>query len=226
LTLPESISAIRSRIAAACARAGRGPDEVTLIAVTKTVPIDVVRQARAAGIGHFGENYAKELAAKSSEVPATWHFIGRLQRGTASRVADHADVVHSAEPGPALRHIGARVAGRGGTIPCLAQVDFTGTRQGVRPEDLAGFLTEAQPMVGIAVVGLMTLPPWTADPEATRPYFARLRELRDGLREGFPQVRELSMGMSGDYEVAVEEGATMVRIGTALFGPRPEKDRH
>jgi PLP dependent protein len=226
LTLPESISVVRSRISAACARAGRSDDDVTMIAVTKTVPVDVVRRAREAGIDHFAENYANELTAKSSAVPATWHFIGRLQRGTASRVADHADVVHSAEPGAALRSLGARVARRGGTIPCLAQVDFTGARHGVRPEDLVGFLTDAQPLAGITFVGLMTLPLWTGDPEATRPYFARLRELRDGLGEGFPGVRELSMGMSGDYEVAVEEGATMVRIGTALFGPRPENRKN
>jgi pyridoxal phosphate enzyme (YggS family) len=225
LTLPEAISVVRSRISAACARAGRGDDDVTMIAVTKTVPVDVVRRAREAGIDHFAENYANELTAKSSAVPATWHFIGRLQRGTASRVADHADVVHSAEPGAALRRLGARVARRGDTIPCLAQVDFTGGRHGVRPEDLVPFLTDVETSAGVSFVGLMTLPPW-GDPEATRPYFARLRELRDGLREGFPGVRELSMGMSGDYEVAVEEGATMVRIGTALFGPRPENRKH
>jgi pyridoxal phosphate enzyme (YggS family) len=220
-TLQERISAVRARISAARGRSGRLSGEVTLIAVTKTVPTELVRQARDAGIEHFAENYAGELAAKAPQVPATWHFLGKLQRGTAARVADHAAVIHSAEPGRALEHIAARADRRGSTIACLVQVDFTGARQGVRPEEAAAFIEEIEGLPGIDVTGLMTLPPWAEDPEATRPYFARLRELRNDLAEGHPRVRELSMGMSVDYEVAVEEGATMVRIGTALFGPRP-----
>ena len=221
-TLQDSISAVRERIAAACRRSGRAPEDVTLIAVTKTVPIELVRQAWDAGVEHLAENYAKELAAKAPQVPATWHFLGKLQRGTAARVADHASVIHSAESGRALEHIAARAVRRGLTISCLVQVDFTGARQGVRPEEVAAFVGEAESLPGIDVTGLMTIPPWAEDPEATRPYFVRLRELREDLVKGHPEVRELSMGMSGDYEVAVEEGATMVRIGTALFGPRPK----
>jgi PLP dependent protein len=223
-TLRASISAVRAGIAAACGRSGRPVRDVTLIAVTKTVRIDLVHQARDAGIEHFGENYANELAAKSSRVPGTWHFLGKLQRGTASRVADHAHVIHSAEPGRALEHLAARTARRGASLACLVQVDFTGTRQGVRPEDVPAFVTEASGMDGIAITGLMTLPPWSEDPEASRPFFAGLRGLRDELARDHPRVRELSMGMSGDYEVAVEEGATMVRIGTALFGARPARE--
>jgi pyridoxal phosphate enzyme (YggS family) len=222
-SLREAISIVRSRISDACRRSGRSPQEVTLVAVTKTVPIDVVRKARQAGIEHFAENYANELKAKAPEVPATWHFIGKLQRGTAGHVADHATVVHSAEPGEALQRIAARAARTGTTIRCLVQVDFTGGRNGVPPEDIPGFAATAEGMVGISLVGLMTLPPWSGDPEATRRYFARLRELRDALQRGHPAVQELSMGMSGDYEVAVEEGATMVRVGRSIFGPRPGK---
>jgi pyridoxal phosphate enzyme (YggS family) len=220
--LPDRIATVRERIAEACRSSGRSPDEVMLVAVTKTVPLDVVREARACGIEHFAENYAKELAAKSTRIPATWHFVGKLQRGTAARVADHADVIHSAEPGRALEHVGDRAARAGRRIPCLVQVDFTKARQGVSPEELPAFVEAVAEHRGVTVIGLMTLPPWAEDPEASRPYFARLRDLRDRLGTSHPTLRELSMGMSADYEVAVEEGATMVRVGTALFGLRPK----
>jgi pyridoxal phosphate enzyme (YggS family) len=222
-TIRDSISAVRAGISAACRRSGRSAEDVTLIAVTKTVPIELVLQARHAGIEHFAENYANELAAKAPQVRGTWHFLGKLQRGTAARVADHADVIHSAEPGRALDHIAARADRSGRTIACLVQVDFTGARQGVRPEDVSAFVGAAEGLPGIEVTGLMTLPPLAEGPEASRAYFARLRGLRDEVAKGHPGVHELSMGMSGDYRVAVEEGATMVRIGTALFGPRPER---
>jgi pyridoxal phosphate enzyme (YggS family) len=220
-TLRDAIGHVRSSIESACARAGRDPSEVLLVAVTKTVSLDVIRQARAMDLDHFGENYATELAAKAAQVQATWHFIGRLQRGTAHRVADHAQVVHSAEPGRALQRLARRASSEGRSIRCLIQTDFTGGRQGVPPEETPGAVQACAAVEGIAVVGLMTLPPWTDDPEATRPYFARLCELRDRIHPRHPEVVELSMGMSGDYEVAVEEGATMLRIGTALFGSRP-----
>jgi pyridoxal phosphate enzyme (YggS family) len=219
-SLEASISAVRAGIAAACGRAGRLAEEVVLVAATKGVPIDLIRQARASGLDQFAENYATELAAKAPQVEARWHFIGKLQRGTAARIAAHADLVHSAEPGHALERLANRAASRGVTIPCLVQVDFATTRQGVDPDGVDGFVRKAARLDGIAIVGLMTLPPLTGDPEASRPYFARLRELLDRLRKRRPGLRELSMGMSGDYEVAVEEGATMVRVGTALFGPR------
>ena len=219
--LRAAIAAVRSGIEAACDRSGRNHREVLLVAVTKTVPVQVIEAARAEGLHEFAENYANELAAKATEVEATWHFIGKLQRGTAHRVAEHADVVHSAEPGRALERLAARATSQGKMVRCLLQVDFTGRRQGVAPEEAAGAVGACGSLEGLHLVGLMTLPPWTEDPEATRPYFARLRALRDRLRKAHPDVAELSMGMSGDYEVAVEEGATMVRVGTALFGSRP-----
>jgi pyridoxal phosphate enzyme (YggS family) len=190
------------------------------VAVTKTVPAELIEAARSEGLEDFAENYASELAEKAPRIRATWHFIGKLQRGTVNRVAEHADVVHSAEPGRAFTRLAARAASAGKVLPCLLQVDFAGGRQGVGPDDAAGAVDSWGTRDGIRLVGLMTLPPWTGDPEATRPYFRRLRELRDRLRQAHPDVAELSMGMSGDYEVAVEEGATMVRVGTALFGPR------
>jgi pyridoxal phosphate enzyme (YggS family) len=220
----DAVAAVRSGMASACVRSGRDPGEVLLVAVTKTVPVHLIEAARSEGIRDFAENYAAELADKASLVNATWHFIGKLQRGTVHRVADRAEVVHSAEPGRALDRLAARAASGGRAIRCLLQVDFTGRRQGVRPEDARGAVEECASIRGVQLIGLMTLPPWTGDPEATRPYFARLRALRDQLRESHPEVAELSMGMSGDYEVAVEEGATMVRVGTALFGARPARD--
>jgi uncharacterized pyridoxal phosphate-containing UPF0001 family protein len=138
-------------------------------------------------------------------------------------VADHADVVHSAEPGHALQMLGRRrSAGRAEPVPVLIEVDFTGHRQGVAPEDLAAAAGAVAATEGVALRGVMTIAPPDPDPEAARPWFARLRDLRDGLLRRFPDAGEISMGMSLDYEVAVEEGATMVRVGTAVFGPRPD----
>ncbi|MGH2554867.1 MAG: YggS family pyridoxal phosphate-dependent enzyme [Actinomycetota bacterium] len=220
-TLRRNIAAVRRRIQAACDRSGRDPGDVLLVAVTKTVSVDVIVEARSQGVDDFAENYASELVAKAPLVEATWHFIGKVQRGTAHHVADHSDVIHSAEPGRALERIGRRAASVGKRIRCLLQVDYTELRQGLRPEDVPGAVEACSSLDGIVVAGLMTLPPWLGDPEATRPFFAHLRILRDRIRSAHPGVVELSMGMSGDYEVAVEEGATMVRIGTALFGPSP-----
>jgi PLP dependent protein len=219
--LRSAIAHVRSGIASACRRSGRDPREVLLVAVTKTVPLRVIEAARDEGLSDFAENYANELAAKASAVDATWHYIGRLQRGTVRHVAEFAEVVHSGEPGRALERLAARAASAGKLVRCLLQVDFTGGRQGVAPDETAGAVEGCASLEGVRLVGLMTLPPWTGDPEAARPFFERLRALRDQLRRTHPELAELSMGMSGDYEVAVEEGATMVRVGTALFGSRP-----
>jgi pyridoxal phosphate enzyme (YggS family) len=215
-----AVDAARARIREAAVRAGRDPRDVALVAVTKSVHVDRVRRARELGLEHFGENYANSLAEKAPVVPATWHFLGKLQYGTAPRVAAHADVVHSAEPGRSLRRLAGRAAEAGREIRCLVQVDFTGRRQGIGPEEVESFVSGARHTDGLRFVGLMTMPPWTGDAEAGRSSFARLRELRDRLRRRWPDLAELSMGMSSDFDVAVEEGATMVRVGTALFGER------
>jgi pyridoxal phosphate enzyme (YggS family) len=218
----QALATIRARVAEAARRSGRDPREVRLVAVTKGVSPVRVQEALAAGLTDFGENYASELAAKASLLPgATWHFIGKLQTGTAPRVADHARWVHSGEPGRALERVARRAARSGRDLEVLVQVDFTGRRQGVAPEDVEDALRAISELPAVRVVGLMTLPPWEGTAEGSRSYFRRLRELRDRLRMRWPGLEELSMGMSGDYEVAVEEGATMLRVGTALFGPRP-----
>ncbi|HEX2266690.1 MAG TPA: alanine racemase, partial [Actinomycetota bacterium] len=175
-SIAASLQGLRTNIEAACRRSGRSPEDVLLIGVTKLVAVEGVALARGAGLTDFGENYAAELAEKAAAVEATWHFIGTLQSGTARTVADRADVIHSAVPGRALERVARRASDLGKSIPCLIQVDFTGRRNGVGPDAVAGSLEAVGDLAGIQVRGLMTLPPWSADAQAARPYFARLRE--------------------------------------------------
>jgi len=222
--LEENLARVRSGILQACARSERKAGDVTLVAVTKTLPIEAVSAAVSLGIGNFGENYVRELREKARVLPdVRWHYVGALQSGTAHHVADTADFVHGLEPGNAVARLAERAETRGRVLPVLVQVDFTGERNGVVSEGLPGFAREVSSLPGLVLSGLMTLPPMPESPEDCRPFFRRLREMRDDLRETFPQVVELSMGMSLDYEVAVEEGATMVRVGTALFGARAKR---
>jgi PLP dependent protein len=220
--LEENLDRVRRGLAEACRRAGRSTDEVLVVAVTKGVPPGIVEWALRAGVDDFGENYVKELAEKRETVGAgRWHFVGALQSHTAHRVAEAADVVHSLAPGGATRRLAGRAASRpGGPLPVLIQVDLVGARHGARPDQVEAFTEEVAGLGGLSPRGLMTLPRVPEQPEDSRPLFRRLRELRDGLASRVEGVRELSMGMSVDYQVAVEEGATMVRIGTALFGAR------
>jgi pyridoxal phosphate enzyme (YggS family) len=213
---------VRGRIARAAERAGRDPAEVTLVAATKLVPAEAVRWVVEAGVTAIGENYVQELRAKRAEVTgATWHYVGTLRSGGARDVANVADVVETVAGERAARRLAGRAARSGRTLDALIEVDLTGERAGVDPEELDPFADLVASLEGLRLIGLMTIPPLGDDAEATRPHFARLRTLRDRIRERHPEVLETSMGMSLDYEVAVEEGATMVRIGTALFGPRP-----
>ena len=219
--LGSNLERVREGIANACRRSGRDPRSVTLVAITKTVPVDLVARAKDLGVTDFGENYVQELAEKREVMPrARWHYVGTLQSHSAHRVADHADVIHSLEPGRAARRLAARASGAGKELPALVQVDFTGRRAGTAPEETEAFVGEASRLEGLRIAGLMTLPPEPATPADSRPYFRRLREMLETLRGDFPGMTELSMGMSLDYEVAVEEGATIVRVGTALFGMR------
>ena len=221
-SLRENLAAVRSALDGAAARSGRDPVDVTLVAICKEQPAELVSILAELGVDDFGENYAQELAAKRGAAPAArWHFVGRLQSHTAHRVAEHADLVHSAVPGRALQRLDARATSKSATIPVLLQVDESGRHQGVAPSDAEAAVRAIAELEGVDAIGLMTLPPAPHEPEDSRPYFARLRELRDDLAGPFPELRELSMGMSLDCEIAVEEGATMVRVGTALFGPRP-----
>lgn len=220
----ENLTRVREGVGRASARAGRDPATITIVAAGKTVEPEALRWVVEAGVTHLGENYVQELRAKRDRVAgATWHFIGTLQRGSAHHVAELADVLETAVPGRALDRLARRAAATGRSVPALVEVDFTGERSGVSPDDVNGACDEVARTDGLRLVGLMTLPPLTPDAEAARPYFARLRELLERVRERHPEASELSMGMSLDYQVAVEEGATMVRIGTALFGERPPR---
>jgi pyridoxal phosphate enzyme (YggS family) len=215
----KAVAEVRQRIADACGRAGRHLDEVRLIGVTKSVPPEKVRQAARAGLRELGENYVQEMEVKRDVAPeATWHFIGRLQSNKAGKVLEVADVVQTLEPGRATERLADLAAERGKRKECLVEVDFTGSRVGVPPDEAERFLDLLRDMPGLLVTGLMTVAPLG---RPARPYFARLRELRDLLSDRFSGRGELSMGMSADYEEAVEEGATMVRVGSAIFGPRP-----
>lgn len=217
-----NLEAIRERIASASERAGRDPSSVRLVAAGKTAPSEVLRWARDAGVREFGENYVQELRRKRDDVlGVTWHFIGTLQSHTAHHVAELADVVETVVPGRAMARLARRASERGRSIPVLIEVDLTRARTGVAPEEVQRAADEVARAEGIRLVGLMTLPPLPESAEDSRPYFRELRQLLDRVARDHPEARELSMGMSLDYEVAIEEGATMVRIGTALFGARP-----
>jgi len=216
-----NLAEIRGGLRAACERAGREPDAVRIVAAAKTVTAEAVGWVVAAGAPDVGHNYVRELRAMRPDVDgARWHFIGTLQSGSAHHVAAAADVVQTLASPRAAQRLARRAAEAGRRIEALIEVDLTGERSGVPADEVDVFARQVGAMEGIALTGLMTLPPIPTDPEDGRPFFARLRALRDGLREHDPRVLELSMGMSLDYEVAAEEGATMVRIGTALFGPR------
>jgi PLP dependent protein len=222
-----NIEEVRARIADAAARSARDPDDVALIAVTKTIEIERIRWAVDAGVAALGENYIQELRRKRDAVPGvSWHYIGTLQSSTAHQVADHADVVQTVAGERAARRLAGRAARSRRTLDALIEVDLTDGRAGVSPADLAAFADLVGSLGGLRLIGLMTMPPIPTDPEDSRPFFARLRRLREELQERHPDVLESSMGMSLDYEVAVEEGATMVRIGTAVFGPRATRPRN
>ena len=219
----ENLSLIRASIARAADRAGRDTADVTLVAAAKTVGAEPIRWVAQAGVRAIGENYVSELRevrAELAAVPLRWHYIGVLQSGTAHHVADLVDVVETVAGERAARRLAGRAARSGRVVDALIEVDFTGERSGVSPEDAAAAARSITSLEGLRLCGLMTLPPVGRTAEDARPWFVRLRELRDRLREDHPDVAELSMGMSSDFQVAVEEGATMVRVGTALFGPR------
>jgi pyridoxal phosphate enzyme (YggS family) len=214
-----NVAAVRERVAAAAARAGRDPGEVTLVAVAKLFPVDAVRAVVAAGVADVGENYAKDLERKAAEVPGVrWHFVGRLQRNKAGVLVAAGALVHSLDSLAGARALGRRAVVAGTTARALVQVevDEREAAHGIRPAGLDGFLDACREVEGLEVEGLMAMPAPADDPEATRPAFRRAAEL--AARSG---LARLSMGMTGDFEVAVEEGATLIRVGTALFGPRP-----
>lgn len=216
MSVAERLAEVRARIAAACARAGRDPRSVTLVAVSKMVPAETCAEAVAAGQVILGENYAQELRDKAPRVPgARWHFIGPLQRNKVKYVVGTAELIHGLDSAPLAQAIAERARKLGLVQRCLLQVNLGGEAQkaGCAPEALPALLEAARALPELRVEGLMCIPPVDEDPA---PRFRALRALAE--RHGLP---ELSMGMSADYEVAIAEGATLVRVGTAIFGERP-----
>jgi hypothetical protein len=212
---------VRERIAAAAFRAGRRPDDVLLIAVSKTVEIERIREAIEAGASALGENRVQEAKAKVAALgrPAPWHLIGHLQTNKVKDALAIFDVIHSIDRLEVAREIERRAAGAGRPVDVLLEVNVAHEPQksGFTPEAVAGALDAIADMAHLKVRGLMAIPPVVERPEDSRPAFRTLSALAERYGLG-----ELSMGMSGDFEVAVEEGATMVRVGTAIFGPRPK----
>lgn len=230
-SLATRVAHVRERIARAAATVGRDPAEIRLVAVTKTHPVDVARAAVAAGLQDLGENRVDELVAKSAQLEARWHLVGQLQRNKARDVVGRAVLIHSVDRGPLVDTIGRLATERGLVQDVLVQVNVGDdpAKAGCRLAEVGDLVSYAAVTPGVRVVGLMTVPPLPgaglAADDAARPLFRRLRETRDALQAEFPDVVELSMGMSDDLGSAVQEGATMVRIGSALFGSREEGTR-
>jgi pyridoxal phosphate enzyme (YggS family) len=227
MSVSENLKRVRERIEKAAYRARRGVGEIRLVAVTKGVNAERIIEAAGLGINAFGENYAQEFRDKRDLVEKAigreveWHFIGRLQKNKV-KYLDGVSLIHSLDSASVAQEINKRAEKLETNVPVLIEVNIgeEGVKGGIKSRQLDDFLSVLSSFPQIEVNGLMTMPPVFDNPEMVRPYFRKLRELRDRLQERFPKLRELSMGMSGDFEVAIEEGATIVRIGTAIFGPR------
>ncbi|NCD22252.1 MAG: YggS family pyridoxal phosphate-dependent enzyme [Spartobacteria bacterium] len=224
-SIAENLESVQARIAAACARAGRAPGAVRLLAVSKTYGPEAVREAAAAGQRLFGENRVQEAAAKIPECPGNleWHLIGHLQSNKAALAARLFEWVHSVDSAKLLETLDRHAAEAGRTLRALVQVNVSGERakSGLAPAAVPEVLALADRLRNVQIVGLMTIPPLAEDPEAARAHFRKLRELRDAWAAATGlDLAELSMGMTHDLEVAIEEGATFVRVGTGIFGAR------
>lgn len=227
-SIVENLAVIQERIKRACLRANRDPAEVRLIGVTKTVPAERVREGIQAGISLLGENYVQEAQAKITQLQglgASWHFIGHLQSNKAGVAADLFDLIHTVDRKSLAKELNRRAERTGKSLDVLLQVNVGAeeTKSGAALEDLSLLFRYVSSLDGLVVRGLMALPPYLDDPEEVRPYFRQMRILLERLREEAPRpdnLSELSMGMSHDFEVAIEEGATFIRVGTALFGER------
>lgn len=226
--IPRRLVEVRDRIAEAAGRAGRRPEDVRLIAVSKTHPLDAIRAACDAGQLDFGENKVQEALqkiAQSTDTRLRWHLIGHLQSNKARKAATAVETIHAIDSIELLRRVDQAAADAGRRVDVLIQVDLAleETKHGAPVGDVPALVRAADGCAAARLTGLMLLPPLSDDPERARPWFARLRALRDELvAQGgaADRLRELSMGMSHDFEVAIEEGATMIRVGSAIFGER------
>jgi pyridoxal phosphate enzyme (YggS family) len=226
--LRQRLDKIKERIRQAAEACGRKADSVRLVAVSKTVPTEIVRQALEIGVSILGENYVQEAQKKFQalvQYPASWHFIGHLQSNKAKHAVRLFDMIHSVDSLKLARELDKQAAKVDKIQPILVQVNISGeeTKSGIAADETVALITAISQMENLSLKGLMTMPPYFYQPEKVRPFFAALRKLRDQINaQHIPNVSmgELSMGMTGDFEVAIKEGATLVRIGTAIFGER------
>ncbi len=226
--MKDRIARIQDRIAKAAKSCGRSPDEVKLVAVSKTKPVERIQLALEAGQDLFGENYIQEAREKVNALaatPARWHFIGHLQSNKAKYAVRLFDLIHSVDSEKLARELNKQAAKIGKVQPVLVQVNISreSSKSGTSRKEAVDLATRISMLESLSLIGLMTMPPFFDNPEKARPYFQELRELRDHIRSlAIPGITmdELSMGMTGDFEAAVEEGATLVRVGTAIFGGR------
>lgn len=222
---PDRIAAVRARVAAAAAAAGRNVDSVTLLAVSKGQPADLIRAAAAQGVTHIGESYLAEALEKLEalrDLPLTWHFIGRLQANKTRQVAERFAWVHGVDRLKIAERLSAQRPYHAPALNVCIQVNLAGeaSKGGAPAAEVPDLAAAVAQLPRVALRGLMCIPPEEHDPGRQREWFARLRALKDSLNSGGLGLDTLSMGMSGDFEAAIGEGATIVRIGTALFGPR------
>ncbi len=230
MTIRENLADVREKVEAACRTAGRSPDDVALMAVSKVHPVEFLLEAYAAGQRLFGENRVQEFQGKSLELGdafdgadrASFHLIGPLQNNKTSKAAELFDAVDTIDSFKTAQRLDNAALDRNKLLAILVEVKLSpeDSKHGVAPVDLPRLVDEISGLRQLEVRGLMTVPPWSEDPEVARPYFQQLRRLRDELQAAHSTLRELSMGMSNDFAVAIEEGSTCVRIGTGIFGRR------
>lgn len=224
--LRQNLESVRERICRASEKAGRKPGQVRLIAVSKTKPAEMVQGLLELGHFEFGENYAQEFRDKAAAIKdprVVWHFIGSLQRNKVKYLAGKAALIHSIDSAGLIEEIDKRTVSQGIKVSVLLEVKLSAedTKTGINPDSLVSLAELCLARPGVELKGLMTMAPYFDDPESSRPYYARLRGIKEDLEKRLNlTLPELSMGMSGDFETAVSEGATMVRVGTAIFGER------
>ena len=230
--LKDNFETVEKNVADACARAGRDRSEVTLIAVSKTKPVDMLREVYDAGARDFGENKVQEICEKYDKLPSDikWHMIGHLQRNKVKQVIDKAALIHSVDSYRLAQEISVQAQKKGLTIPILIEVNVAGeeSKFGIAADDTIQLVEEIAELPNLRIQGLMTIAPFVEDAEDNRLYFRQIKELSVDIKnKNIDNVSMdiLSMGMTGDYEVAIEEGATMVRVGTGIFGARNYKHK-
>ncbi len=228
MSIAENLSRIKERMAEASIRSGREPSSVKLVGVTKTVDLDRIKEAVSAGLQILGENYVQEARDKIKELKdrVSWHFVGRLQTNKAKYAVKLFDMIQTVDSFRLAQELNRRAQPLGRTVPIIIQVNLASevSKGGVEPSECLSLIRQVSVLENLQIRGLMTMPPFFDQPERARPYFAQLREMSQKIAEAQMEgveMNELSMGMSGDFEAAIEEGATLIRVGTAIFGERP-----